>query len=89
MGRVVAQVVSRRLLTAEARIRAQVSLCRICGGQSGTGTGFSRSPSAFSCQYHSTATPYSVVYYLGQGGPTFFIPRAKNSFPIGPKGHGT
>jgi hypothetical protein len=35
-----AQVVSRRSLTAEARIRARVNPCGICGGQSGTGTGF-------------------------------------------------
>jgi hypothetical protein len=36
-----AQAVSRRLLTAEARVRSRVSPCGICGGQSGTGTGFS------------------------------------------------
>jgi hypothetical protein len=49
-----AQVVSRRPLTAEARVRAWVNPCGICGGQSGTGTGFSSSSSAFPCQYHST-----------------------------------
>jgi hypothetical protein len=37
-----AQVVSRRPLTAEARVRARVNLCGICGGQSGTGTDFLR-----------------------------------------------
>jgi hypothetical protein len=37
-----AQVVSRQPLTAEARIRAQVNPRGICGGQSGTGTGFLR-----------------------------------------------
>jgi hypothetical protein len=46
-----AQVVSSRPLTAEARVRAQVKACGICGGQSGTGTGFSPSSSAFPCQY--------------------------------------
>jgi hypothetical protein len=37
-----AQVVSRRPLTAEARVRARVNPCGICGGQSGTGTGLLR-----------------------------------------------
>jgi hypothetical protein len=45
-----AQAVSRRPLTAEARVNP----LRICGGQSGPGTGFPRSTSVFPCQYHST-----------------------------------
>jgi hypothetical protein len=49
-----AQVVSRRPLTAEARFRVRVNPCGICSGQSGTGTGFSPSSSVFPCQYHST-----------------------------------
>jgi hypothetical protein len=49
-----AQAVSHRPLTAEARVRAQVNLCGICGGQSGTGTGFSASSSVLPCQYHFT-----------------------------------
>jgi hypothetical protein len=53
-GRVIAQAVSHRLLTAEARFRAHGSPCGICGGQSDTGTGFSPSPLVFLCQYHST-----------------------------------
>jgi hypothetical protein len=36
-----AQAVSRQPLIAEAWVRAHVSPCGICGGQSGTGTGFS------------------------------------------------
>jgi hypothetical protein len=49
-----AQAVSRRFLTAEARVHDRVSLCEICDGQSGNGTGFSPSSSIFRCQYLST-----------------------------------
>jgi hypothetical protein len=49
-----AQAVSRRSLTVEARFRAPVSPRGICAGQSGTGTGFPLSSSIFSRQYHST-----------------------------------
>jgi hypothetical protein len=40
-GRAIAQAVSRRPPTAEARVRSRVSPCGICGGQSDTGRGFS------------------------------------------------
>jgi hypothetical protein len=53
-GRAMAQIVSHRPLTAESRVRVRVNPCGICGGQSGTGTGFSPSSSVFPCQYHST-----------------------------------
>ena len=56
-GRARAQAVSRRSLTAEARARSRVGPCGICGGRSGTGTGFSPSTSVFPCQFHSTGAP--------------------------------
>jgi hypothetical protein len=59
--------VSRWNLTAEARVSAQVSPCGIYDGQSGTGAGFSLSPSVFPIQYNSTAAPYSLMYHLGDG----------------------
>jgi hypothetical protein len=49
-GHAVAQVVSRRPPIAEARVRARVSPCGTCGGQSGTGTELSPSSSVFACQ---------------------------------------
>jgi hypothetical protein len=38
-----AQAVSRRPVTPESRVRFQASPCGICGGQSGSGAGFSLS----------------------------------------------
>jgi hypothetical protein len=63
-GRAMAQAVTRRPPTAEARVRSRVSPCGICGGQSGTGTGFSPSTSIFPCKFHSTGAPL-----LGKGHP--------------------
>jgi hypothetical protein len=60
-----AQVVSRQPLTAEARVRARVNVCGICGGQSGTGTGFSPSSSVFPCQYTSFHRRSPNSYHLG------------------------
>jgi hypothetical protein len=48
------QAVSCWPLTAKARVRARVSPCGICGGQSDAGTGSSLSCSVLLCQYHST-----------------------------------
>jgi hypothetical protein len=59
-----AQIVSRRPLTAEARVRARVNPCGICGGQSGTGTGFSPRSSVFLYQCHSTVALQNS-YHLG------------------------
>jgi hypothetical protein len=62
LGRAMAQAVSRRPPTAEDRVRFRVSPCGISGGQSCTGTGFSRSTSVFPRQFHSTGAPL-----LGRG----------------------
>jgi hypothetical protein len=67
-GRAMAQAVSRRPPTAEARVRSRVSPCGICGGRSGTGTGFCPSSSVFPCQFHSTGAPL-----LGKGQKIILI----------------
>ena len=55
VGRVMAQAVSRRPLTAEVRFRSRVSPCGFYGDQIGTGTGFFfRSTSVFPCKFNST-----------------------------------
>jgi hypothetical protein len=53
---------------AEARVRARVSPCGICGGRSGTGTGSSPSSSGFTCKYHSVMPFHHSsihIYHLG------------------------
>jgi hypothetical protein len=57
VGRAMAQAVSRQPPTAEALVRSRFSLCGICGGQSGTGTGFSPSTSVFVSHFPSTGAP--------------------------------
>jgi hypothetical protein len=64
-GRVMAQAVSHRLFTAEARVRARVGSSGICGGLIGTGTGFSSIFSVFPRQYHSTVVLHTHLSSAG------------------------
>jgi hypothetical protein len=61
-GRAIVQVVSRRLPTTAARVRAHVKLCGIYGGQSGTGADFLR-VLRFPVQYHSTYFSTLIIIY--------------------------
>jgi hypothetical protein len=61
-----AQVVSRRPLTVEVRIRARINPRWICG-PSGTGTDSSPSYLIFPCQYHSTVP---LCTHIQSGGWT-------------------
>jgi hypothetical protein len=70
-----AQAVSRRPLTAEARVRSRVGPCGFCGGQSGTGTGFSPSTSVFPCQFYSTGAP---LEWKGRNNLIIFITGLQN-----------
>jgi hypothetical protein len=56
-------VVSRQPLNVEARVRARVNPCGICGGQIGTGAGFSSSSSVFPVISFHRRSPDS--YHLG------------------------
>jgi hypothetical protein len=62
-----AQAVSRRPLSAEARVRARLSPCGIWGGRSGTGPDFSLSFSVYLCQYDHTM---AVRSHASPGGRT-------------------
>jgi hypothetical protein len=55
-----AQAVSCRLLTAEARVRFRVVLYDIFIAQIDTGTGFSPCTSVFPSQFHPTGAPLFV-----------------------------
>jgi hypothetical protein len=75
VGRAMAQEVSRRPLITEAQVRAQFSPCGICGGQSGTETGFYPSSSVLPCQYHSIMDLLAYVspgdWIIGRWCPQF------------------
>jgi hypothetical protein len=56
-----AQTVNSWPLTTEDQVRAQVSPCGICGGQSDIWTGFPLNSLVFPCQYHSTMALHAHV----------------------------
>jgi len=62
VGRAVTHAAVPWPVTAGARFQCQSSPCEICGGQSGTGAGFSTSTSFVSCLYHSTDALRSFVH---------------------------
>jgi hypothetical protein len=62
-SRAMAQVVSHRPLNSEERVHASVSPYGICGGQSGTGTGFYPGSSVFPCQYYSTVAVQTHIIW--------------------------
>jgi hypothetical protein len=70
LGHAMAQAVSRQPLITEARVRAAIGPCGICGGQNGTGTGFSPSSSVFPCQYYSTV---ALHIQISSGGRTIVL----------------
>lgn len=63
----IGEVDSCELFTIQAWVWAQVSLCRICGGQSGTVTNFTPSLLVLPCLCNFTAVPYSFMYCLEVG----------------------
>jgi hypothetical protein len=63
-GRAMAEAGSCWPLTAEARVRAQVNPCGICGGRSVTGTGFSPSSSVSPVNIFPLSLSI-LIYHLG------------------------
>jgi len=72
-----------RRLTTEVRVWSQLSPCGICGGQSGTGAGFSPS-TCLPCQYHPTNAPQSSSHTCccrqGQAGEVWEPPKKQCSY---------
>ena len=57
-----ALTVSPGRLTTDARVHLWAALYWICGGQSGTGPGFSLSVLIFPCHYYSTSAPHPFIH---------------------------
>jgi hypothetical protein len=58
-----AQVVSYRLLTAEARVRTRLNPCGICGVQSGTRADISPNSSVLPRQYYFTVALHPHIIW--------------------------
>jgi hypothetical protein len=65
----------------EARVRAWVNPCGICG-RSGTGTRLSTSSSVFSCQYQSTVARHAHVLWGMNNRPVGGRSSETQSHPI-------
>ena len=67
-GHVVAQAVSRRPATTEARVRSRTSPSEICDVQNGPSTGPSSGTSRLRCQCHPTSAPCVLFLQEKQTG---------------------
>jgi hypothetical protein len=77
-GRAIAQVVSRWLPTAAARVRARVWSSGICGGQNGAGAGFLRVlrfPLPIIIPPIAPQSPSSIIWgcTIGQKWPQYLV----------------
>jgi hypothetical protein len=64
IGSAVAQAITCQIITGVIRVRSWGSLCWICGGQSGTGSGVSPSTSIFRCHLSWHQWPIFVFINL-------------------------
>jgi hypothetical protein len=81
----IAQVVSRWLPTAAARVPAWVRSCRICDGQSGTGTGFLRvlqSPLPIFIPPIAPQSPSSIIWGWYNGPVVATVPSELSLTPL-------
>jgi hypothetical protein len=82
-GRAVAQAISRLLPTAAARVRAQITSCVICGGQSDTGAGFLQY-FGFPCQFSFYRLLHSLELSSGAGTIGQFVADVPSGLSLTP-----
>ena len=63
----VSQAVIRRPLTEKTRVKSHVSPCEICGGHSGSGSGFTVTTAILPYDYHSTNVTYTYLNLMFTG----------------------